>query len=44
MGDDGRPIALMMEAVCTPETLVNFNQTIEHNIPKDRHLHTSCHE
>jgi hypothetical protein len=33
-------IALLMEAVCTPETLVNFYQTARRSIPEDSHLHT----
>jgi hypothetical protein len=33
-------IALMMEAVNTSETSVNFYQTTQHNIPEDSHLHT----
>jgi hypothetical protein len=33
-------IALMMEAVSTSETLVNFYQTTRRNIPEDSHLHT----
>jgi hypothetical protein len=37
-------ITLMMEAVSTSETLVNFYQTTERNIPEDSHLHTSHHE
>jgi hypothetical protein len=32
------PIALMMEAVSTSETLVNFYQTTECNNPEDSHL------
>jgi hypothetical protein len=32
-------IALMMEAVSTPETLVNFYHTTQHNMPEDNHLH-----
>jgi hypothetical protein len=31
---------LMMEAVCTPETLVNFNVTTKCYIPEDSKLHT----
>jgi hypothetical protein len=30
--------ALMMEAVSTSETLVNFYETTRRNIPKDSHL------
>jgi hypothetical protein len=33
-------IALMMEAVSTSETSVNFYQTTQRNIPEDSHLHT----
>jgi hypothetical protein len=33
-------IALMMEALSTPETSVNFDQTTRRNIPEDSHLHT----
>jgi hypothetical protein len=33
-------IALMMEAVSTFETSVNFRETICRNIRKDSHLHT----
>jgi hypothetical protein len=32
-------IALMMEAVSTSETLVNFYKTTRRNIPEDSHLH-----
>jgi hypothetical protein len=39
-----RAIALMMEAVSTSETLVNFYQTIRHNVPEDSHLHIRRHE
>jgi hypothetical protein len=31
-------IALMMEAACTSETLVNFYQTTQCNNPEDSHL------
>jgi hypothetical protein len=31
--------ALMMEAVRTPETSVNFYQTIRRKIPEDSHLY-----
>jgi hypothetical protein len=37
-------IALMMEAVSTSETSVNFYQTIQRNIPEDNHLHTRRRE
>jgi hypothetical protein len=37
-------IALMMEAVSTPESSVNFYQTTRHNILQDSHLHMRCHE
>jgi hypothetical protein len=36
-------ITLMMEAVGTPETSVNFCETTRRNIPEDSHLHCSCH-
>jgi hypothetical protein len=29
---------LMMEAASTSETLANFYQTTQHNIPEDNHL------
>jgi hypothetical protein len=32
-------MALMMEAVSTSETPVNFYQTTLRNIPEDSHLH-----
>jgi hypothetical protein len=35
-------ITLMMEAVSTSETLVNFYETTQHNIPEDSHLHNRC--
>jgi hypothetical protein len=34
-----RLIALMMEAVSTSETSVNFYQTTGRNAPEDSHLH-----
>jgi hypothetical protein len=37
-------IALMMEAVRTSETSVNFNQTTRCNNPDDSHLHTRRRE
>jgi hypothetical protein len=37
-------IALMMEAVSTSETTVNFYQTTRCNIPEDSHLHTRRRE
>jgi hypothetical protein len=37
-------IALMMEAVHTSETLVNFNVTTWRYIPEDSKLHTHCCE
>jgi hypothetical protein len=37
-------IALMMEAVSTSETLVNFYQTTRRNNPEDSHLHTRRRE
>jgi hypothetical protein len=37
-------IALMMEAVNTSETSINFYQTTWCNIPEDSHLHTHCCE
>jgi hypothetical protein len=33
-------IALIMEAVITPETSVNFYQTTQRNIPEDSLLHS----
>jgi hypothetical protein len=35
---------LMMEAVRTSETSINFYQTTQCNIPEGSHLHTNCHE
>jgi hypothetical protein len=37
-------IALMMEAVSTSETPVNFYETTRRNIPEDNHLHTRHRE
>jgi hypothetical protein len=37
-------IALMMEAVITSETSINFCQTIRRNNPEDNHLHTRRRE
>jgi hypothetical protein len=37
-------IALMIKAVNTSETSVNFYQTTRRNIPKDSHLHTRRRE
>jgi hypothetical protein len=37
-------IFLMMEAVSTSETPVNFYETTQRNIPEDSHLHTRCRE
>jgi hypothetical protein len=34
-----RLIALMMEAVSTPETTINFYETTRRNIPEGCHLH-----
>jgi hypothetical protein len=34
-------IDLMMEAVSTSETSVNFYETTRHNIPEDSHLHAA---
>jgi hypothetical protein len=44
----GRPacsciITLMMEAVSTSETLVNFYEITRHNIPEDYHLKGTDH-
>jgi hypothetical protein len=39
--NDWTLIALMMEAVSTSETSINFYQTTIRNIPEDSHLHTS---
>jgi hypothetical protein len=36
--------ALMMEAACTPETLVNFYQTTQRYVPEDSRLHTRRRE
>jgi hypothetical protein len=33
-----------MTAVKQSETLVNFHQPAQRNIPEDSHLHTHCHE
>jgi hypothetical protein len=33
-------IALMMEAVCSSETWVYFNETTQHYIPESYHLHS----
>jgi hypothetical protein len=40
----GGTIVLMMEAVSTYETSVNFYQTTRRNIPEDSHLHTRRRE
>jgi hypothetical protein len=37
-------IALIMEAVSTSETSVNFYHTTRHNNPEDSHLHTRRRE
>jgi hypothetical protein len=37
-------IVLMIEAVSTSETSVNFYQTTWRNIPEDSHLHTRRRE
>jgi hypothetical protein len=37
-------ITLMMEAVHTSETSVNFYQTTRRNMPEDRYLHTRRYE
>jgi hypothetical protein len=37
-------IALMMEAISTSETYVNFYQNTRRNIPEDSHLHTRRRE
>jgi hypothetical protein len=37
-------IVLMMEAVNTSKTLVNFHQTTPRRIPESNHLHTCNHE
>jgi hypothetical protein len=39
-----KAITLMMKASGTSETLKNFYQTTQHNIPGDSHLHTCCRE
>jgi hypothetical protein len=38
-GDESSPIVLMMEAISTSETTVNFYETTRRNIPKDCTLH-----
>jgi hypothetical protein len=35
---------VMVEAVCTSETSVNFYQTTRRNIPEDSHLYTRRRE
>jgi hypothetical protein len=35
-----KAIALMMAAVSTSETSINFYQTTRRNVPEDSHLHT----
>jgi hypothetical protein len=42
--DVSKVIALMMEAVSTFETSVNFNETRRRNISEDSHLHTRRRE
>jgi hypothetical protein len=37
----GAIIALMMEAVRTSETSINFNVTTRHYLPEDSKLHTT---
>jgi len=37
-------VALMMEAVCTSETSVNFNETTTRHIPENSKLHTRHRE
>jgi hypothetical protein len=37
-------VALMMEAISTSETWVNFYQTARRNIPEDSYLHTRRQE
>jgi hypothetical protein len=37
-------ITLMMEAVHTSETSINFNMTTQRYIPEDSELHTHCHD
>jgi hypothetical protein len=39
-----RTIALLMEAIDTSETSVNFYQTTRPNNPEDSHLHIRCRE
>jgi hypothetical protein len=41
---DRRFIVLKMEAVCTTERSVYFNQTTRRYIPEDYHLHTRRRE
>jgi hypothetical protein len=33
-----------MEAVCTSETLVYFNETTQRYVPESCHLHNGCHD
>jgi hypothetical protein len=39
-----RAIVLMMEALNTSETLVNFYQNTRRNSPENSHLHTRHHD
>jgi hypothetical protein len=43
-GDNSTLIALMMDAVSTTETLLNFPETTGYNIPEECHLHTRRRE
>jgi hypothetical protein len=42
--NEGDDIALMMEAVSTSDTSVNFYETTRRNILDDSHLHTGSNE
>jgi hypothetical protein len=44
VGTSIRAIALMMEAVSSSHTSVNFYQTTRRNITEDSHLHTRRRE
>jgi hypothetical protein len=35
---------LYMEVICSPKTLVDFQRTTKHYIPKNRTLHNHCGE
>jgi hypothetical protein len=44
VSEELRAIALMMEAVSSSETSVNFYQTTRRNIPEDSHLHSESEQ